>query len=61
MMALYTRLLLTMRGQSGQGLVEYGLVLVLVSVAVIGALMALSGQINTVYDNIVSGLQGSNP
>jgi pilus assembly protein Flp/PilA len=61
MMALYTRLLLKLRGQSGQGLVEYGLVLVLVSVAVIGALMALSGQINTVYDNIVSGLQGSNP
>jgi pilus assembly protein Flp/PilA len=61
MMALYTRLLLKLRSQSGQGLVEYGLVLVLVSVVLIGALMALSGQINTVYANIVSGLQGSNP
>ncbi len=48
-------------GQRGQGLVEYGLVLVLVSIAVIGALIVLSGQLNSVFDNIVSGLSATSP
>ena len=49
------------RRQRGQGMVEYGLILVLVSIAVIGALLALNTQLKTVFNNIVNGLQGSNP
>jgi|GraSoiStandDraft_46_1057282.scaffolds.fasta_scaffold2841571_1 pilus assembly protein Flp/PilA len=50
-----------LRSQKGQGMVEYGLILVLVSIAVIGALLALNTQLKTVFNNIVNGLQGSNP
>jgi pilus assembly protein Flp/PilA len=42
--------------QRGQGLVEYGLILVLVSVVVVVALTALSGQLNTVFDSIKNSL-----
>lgn len=43
-------------GQRGQGLVEYGLILVLVSVVVVVALTALSGQLNTIFDTIKNNL-----
>ena len=43
-------------GQRGQGLVEYGLILVLVSIVVVVALTALSGQLNTVFDTIKNSL-----
>ena len=43
-------------GQRGQGLVEYGLILVIVSVVVVVALTALSGQLNTVFDTIKDDL-----
>jgi pilus assembly protein Flp/PilA len=36
----------------GQGMVEYALILVLVSVVAIVALMAVGGQISTVFNNI---------
>jgi len=42
-------------GQRGQGL-EYGLILVLVSIVVVVALTALSGQLNTVFDTIKNNL-----
>jgi pilus assembly protein Flp/PilA len=42
--------------QRGQGLVEYGLILVLVSIVVVVALTALSGQLNTVFDTIKNNL-----
>jgi pilus assembly protein Flp/PilA len=44
------------RGQRGQGMVEYGLILVLVSIAVVVALTALGGQLQTVFDTIKNGL-----
>jgi pilus assembly protein Flp/PilA len=49
------------RSQRGQGMVEYGLILVLVAVAVIGLLLALSGQLGTVFNNIQNGLAGGQP
>ncbi len=65
MLELYTRFILKVEDlkdrlhrQEGQGMVEYGLILVLVSIAVIGTLIALSGQLKTVFDNIVNGLAG---
>lgn len=44
------------RSQSGQGLVEYGLILILVSIAVVVALTALGGQLGTVFNSISSTL-----
>jgi pilus assembly protein Flp/PilA len=43
-------------GQRGQGMVEYGLILVLVSIAVVIALTALGGQLNSVFNYIKNGL-----
>jgi pilus assembly protein Flp/PilA len=43
-------------GQRGQGLVEYGLILVLVAVVVVVALTALGGQLNTIFDTIKNTL-----
>jgi pilus assembly protein Flp/PilA len=45
-----------LRGQQGQGMVEYGLILVLVSIAVVVALTALGGQLNSVFNTIKNGL-----
>ncbi len=47
------------RSQRGQGLVEYGLILVLVSIAVVVALTALSGQLNTLFNTIKNDLTTS--
>ncbi len=43
----------------GQGLVEYALVLVLVSVVVIGILTVLGPQVGNVFSLVTSGLNGS--
>lgn len=46
-----------MRGkQSGQGMVEYALILVLVSIVVIVILITMGQQIANVFSNIVVGL-----
>ena len=42
--------------EEGQGLVEYGLIIVLVSIVVVGALISVGGQLNNVFNNIVSQL-----
>lgn len=39
--------------EEGQGLVEYALIIVLVSVVVIGVLLALGGQIENVFQAII--------
>ncbi len=39
--------------EDGQGLTEYGLILGLVAVAVIGLLVTLGGEINEVFQKIV--------
>jgi Flp pilus assembly pilin Flp len=46
------------RGQRGQGLTEYGLVLMLIAIVVLVALQFLGGtEANTLYDNISTGLR----
>lgn len=64
MLALYTYLAWRMteikervRGQRGQGMVEYGLILVLVSLVVVAALLAVGSQLNTIFNNIVNQLK----
>jgi Flp pilus assembly pilin Flp len=47
--------------ESGQGLVEYALILVLVGAVVVGTLMVLGPTIGNVFSNVVANLQGSAP
>jgi len=42
--------------QEGQGMVEYALILVLVSIVVIVILLTMGGQIQNVFSNVVSAL-----
>ncbi len=45
--------------EDGQGMVEYGLIIALVSVAVIIALTALGGGLNTIFTDIKDYLAGT--
>jgi len=45
-------------GQSGQGLVEYALILVLVAIVVIGVLATMGSRITGVFTNVVKALGG---
>lgn len=44
--------------ESGQGMVEYGLIIALVSVVLIGALTAMNGGLNHVFGVITGQLNG---
>lgn len=44
------------RPQSGQGMVEYALILVLVSIVVIVILLTMGNQIQNVFSNVVAAL-----
>ncbi len=44
--------------EEGQGMVEYGLILALVAVVVIGLLATMGGQIQEVFQDIVDKLPG---
>jgi len=46
------------RGQRGQGLVEYALIVALVSVVLVTGLMALSGELGNVFQNVVTAIDG---
>lgn len=43
-----------MKDEEGQGLVEYALIIALVSIALVASLQALTGGIGTVFTNIVA-------
>ncbi|MFM1564775.1 Flp family type IVb pilin [Helcococcus ovis] len=45
-----------MKEESGQGMVEYGLILALIAVVVIAALTLVGNQIKTVFENIAKKL-----
>ncbi|MDG5788474.1 Flp family type IVb pilin [Evansella sp. AB-P1] len=46
---LFTKLV---REEEGQGMTEYGLILGLIAVVAVGALMALGGQVEEIFENI---------
>ncbi|MER3398970.1 MAG: pilus assembly protein [Chloroflexota bacterium] len=47
-----------MRDNSGQGLVEYALILFLVAIVVVAVLVLLGPQIGTVFSSVVRALGG---
>lgn len=47
--------------ESGQGMVEYGLIIALVACAVVLVVKGLGGQLNTVFTNITNSLKGAQP
>jgi pilus assembly protein Flp/PilA len=52
------RFLRWIRGEEGQGLVEYGLIIALVALAVAGTLLLLGGRLTAIFQNIVTQLGG---
>ena len=48
---------LNLNNEEGQGLAEYALIIVLVSIAVVVALTAVGGEINSTFNDIVTKLQ----
>ena len=46
--------------ERGQGMVEYGLIIALVAIVVIGALTALGGGIEETFESISDALSGEN-
>jgi len=53
---LYQRLSGIVHRQSGQGMVEYALILVLVSIVVIVILLTMGKQVKNVFSNVVAAL-----
>jgi pilus assembly protein Flp/PilA len=45
--------------QKGQGLVEYALILVLISIAVIALMTALGTEVGTVFEEVTNELSGA--
>lgn len=45
--------------EKGQGMVEYGLIIGLVAIVVIGALIALGGGLDGIFDSITTALSGT--
>ncbi len=59
LMVYVNGLVASLKREEGQGLAEYALILVLIAIVVIGALTALGGQVQTVFDTITGGLSGA--
>ena len=56
---MFKKLMAKLQKEEGQGLVEYALIIVLVSIVVIGALSLLGTQVGQVFTDITGTLQGS--
>jgi len=56
MLSLFVRMYNLLRREEGQGLVEYGLIIGLVAIAVVGALVALQGGLDGVFGEITDAL-----
>jgi pilus assembly protein Flp/PilA len=50
------KLMAKMQNEEGQGLIEYALIIVLVSIVVILALTAVGSGVNSVFENIAGQL-----
>ncbi len=47
--------------ESGQGLTEYGLIALLVAIALIGSLVAFREKVAAVFPQVTTGLEGTVP
>lgn len=47
-----------LKNQKGQGMVEYGLIIGLIAIVLVGVLTALSGGLEQVFTNITNALTG---
>ena len=56
MSSLALKLMQPLKRQEGQGMVEYALILVLVSIVVIVILLTMGKQIQNVFSNVVGAL-----
>ncbi|MEZ4862569.1 MAG: Flp family type IVb pilin [Caldilineaceae bacterium] len=61
-----TKLMVTLKAyvaglveEDGQGLAEYALIIVLVSIAVVAALQLMTTELNNVFSSIATALQGA--
>lgn len=59
LLSLYVRIQNLLRREEGQGMVEYGLIIGLVAIAVVGALVALNGGLNGIFGEITTALEGA--
>lgn len=62
LMAWWEGVKFRLRDEAGQGMVEYGLIIALIAVVLIGALMALSGGLSELFTkvtNTVNPTQGT--
>ncbi|MDR3552323.1 MAG: Flp family type IVb pilin [Clostridia bacterium] len=59
MKKLAVRISSALRGKEGQGMVEYGLIIALVSIVVIAALILVGKQLTGTFSNIASSLTSS--
>jgi len=57
--ALLMARLSVLESEEGQGMAEYGLILVLIALAVIVTLGLLGGQLDTTFNDVVTGLGGA--
>ena len=64
---MFTKMMITLNAyvtglqkEEGQGLAEYALIIVLVSIAVVLALTAVGDEINSVFTNITTELSKTN-
>lgn len=55
----YIRVQNVLRSPKGQGMVEYGLILALVSVVVIATLTSIGNQLLVKFGNVLTGLGGT--
>ena len=56
-MMMWENLKASLRNQKGQGMVEYGLILALISVVVIGVLTTMGGNLKTMFTNAASNIK----
>lgn len=60
MLSLYVRFKNFMNREEGQGMVEYGLVVGLVALVVIGAVFLLGGRLESLFTGILESLNDPN-
>lgn len=61
MLGLYVKVRNFLSNEKGQGMVEYGMIVGIIAIAVILILGALGGQIGDIFQNILDQLKGNVP